>query len=48
VIAVVDIFRDPLFTPREVASYINIPETTIYSWLRPVEHGPQLVTPRQT
>lgn len=39
----VDIFSDPLFKPREVASYLNIPVPTVYSWLRPVESGPQLV-----
>lgn len=39
----IDIFQDPLFTPREVAKYLSIPQPTIYSWLRPVEAGPQLV-----
>lgn len=39
----VDIFKDPLFTPKEVAKYLNIPEPTLYSWLRPVDQGPQLV-----
>jgi|KBSSwiStaDraftv2_1062776.scaffolds.fasta_scaffold03943_7 uncharacterized protein (DUF433 family) len=39
----VDIFTDPLFTPREVATYLRIPQPTVYSWLRPVEKGPQLV-----
>jgi uncharacterized protein (DUF433 family) len=29
----VDIFDDPLFTPSEVSRYLNIPRSTVYSWL---------------
>lgn len=29
----VDIFTDPLFTPREVAEYLRIPQSTVYFWL---------------
>lgn len=43
VVTMVDIFHDALFTPREVSSFLDIPQTTVYSWLRPAEKGPQLV-----
>jgi uncharacterized protein (DUF433 family) len=29
----VDIFTDPLFTPSEVSTYLNIPQSTVYYWL---------------
>jgi uncharacterized protein (DUF433 family) len=29
----VDIFRDPLFTPTEVSTYLKIPRSTVYYWL---------------
>lgn len=30
----VDIFKDPLFTPAEVSSYLKIPKSTVYNWLK--------------
>ena len=29
----VDIFRDPLFTPRDVSVFLEIPRSTVYHWL---------------
>lgn len=29
----IDIFADPLFTPREVSAYLKIPQSTVYYWL---------------
>jgi uncharacterized protein (DUF433 family) len=29
----IDIFADPLFTPREVSTYLKIPQSTVYYWL---------------
>jgi uncharacterized protein (DUF433 family) len=37
----VDKFRDPLLTPKEVARHLRIPESTLYYWLgEQVEGGP--------
>lgn len=30
----VNIFTDALFTPREVSTYLEIPQSTVYYWLR--------------
>jgi uncharacterized protein (DUF433 family) len=35
----VDIFTDPLFTPGEVSVYLEIPRSTVYSWLRVGSRG---------
>jgi uncharacterized protein (DUF433 family) len=35
----VDIFKDPLFTPREVSVYLEIPRSTVYHWLRVGSRG---------
>lgn len=35
----VDIFKDPLYTPREVSAYLAIPKSTVYSWLRTPSRG---------
>jgi len=31
--SIVDIFKDPLLTPTEVSTYLEIPRSTIYYWL---------------
>ncbi|MGE4362589.1 MAG: DUF433 domain-containing protein [Mycolicibacterium sp.] len=35
----VDIFKDPLFTPREVSVYLQIPRSTVYQWLHDGSRG---------
>lgn len=40
---VVDKFDDPLLTPKEVARYLNIPESTMYDWLGEEADGAPLV-----
>jgi uncharacterized protein (DUF433 family) len=35
----VDIFKDPLFTPREVSLYLEIPRSTVYHWLHVGSRG---------
>ncbi len=35
----VDIFNDPLFTPREVSVFLDIPRSTVYNWLRVGSRG---------
>ncbi|WP_102142718.1 DUF433 domain-containing protein [Mycobacterium hubeiense] len=35
----VDIFKDPLFTPREVSLFLKIPRSTVYDWLRVGSRG---------
>lgn len=35
----VDIFKDPLFTPREVSLYLEIPRSTVYQWLQVGSRG---------
>ncbi|OBJ68616.1 DUF433 domain-containing protein [Mycobacterium sp. 1274756.6] len=35
----VDLFTDPLFTPREVATFLNIPRSTLHTWLNPKAPG---------
>lgn len=35
----VDIFNDPLFTPREVSVFLEIPRSTVYHWLRVGSRG---------
>lgn len=32
-IMTIDIFNDALFTPREVSTYLEIPQSTVYYWL---------------
>lgn len=31
----VDLLKDPLFTPTNVSEYLGIPRSTVYRWLRP-------------
>lgn len=33
VVTTVDSFKDPLFTPSEVSTYLKIPRSTVYYWL---------------
>jgi uncharacterized protein (DUF433 family) len=40
---VVDKFTDPLLTPKEVARYLKIPESTMYYWLGEEADGAPLV-----
>jgi uncharacterized protein (DUF433 family) len=42
-IAMVDIFKDPLFTPSEVSTYLKIPRSTVYYWLKSPAGGAPLV-----
>lgn len=35
----VNIFTDALFTPREVSTYLAIPQSTVYNWLRSESQG---------
>lgn len=35
----VDIFNDPLFTPREVSIFLQIPRSKVYEWLDPGSRG---------
>lgn len=35
----VDIFTDPLFTPRDVSVFLDIPRSTVYHWLRVGSRG---------
>lgn len=35
----IDIFADALFTPREVSTYLEIPQSTVYYWLRSSSTG---------
>lgn len=35
----VNIFTDALFTPREVSTYLGIPQSTVYHWLRSESQG---------
>lgn len=35
----VDIFKDPLFTPVEVSTFLEIPRSTVYYWLRAESTG---------
>jgi uncharacterized protein (DUF433 family) len=39
----VDKFRDPLLTPKEVARHLRIPESTVYYWLGEQAGGEPLV-----
>ena len=39
----VDKFRDPLLTPKEVARHLRIPESTLYYWLSEQANGTPLV-----
>ncbi|MBM7769943.1 uncharacterized protein (DUF433 family) [Actinokineospora baliensis] len=39
----VDKFRDPMLTPREVARHLVIPPTTVYHWLSEKANGAPLV-----
>ncbi|MDO0977187.1 DUF433 domain-containing protein [Mycolicibacterium frederiksbergense] len=43
VATMVDIFKDPLFTPNEVSAYLKIPRSTVYHWLKPESGSPPLV-----
>ena len=36
-------FTDPLFTPRETARHLQIPERTVHHWLREEAGGAPLV-----
>jgi uncharacterized protein (DUF433 family) len=40
---VADRFTDPILTPLETADYLNIPERTLYHWLREEARGHPLV-----
>ena len=35
----VNIFSDPLFTPREVSTFLEIPRSTVYHWLNVGSRG---------
>jgi uncharacterized protein (DUF433 family) len=41
--AMVDLYRDPLFTPKETARHLRIPESTMYYWLSEKAAGIPLV-----
>ena len=38
-VVTIDIFADALFTPREVSTYLEIPQSTVYYWLRSSSAG---------